>query len=61
MTGAGDPSGKTVVIVGHQRHAVMQALTGFPVEFAIQEDQVRYRSCLLRAEEAMQAAEETAW
>ena len=45
---------KSVVIVGHQRQAVMQALTGFPVEFAIQEDQLGTGHAVLCAEEALQ-------
>jgi bifunctional UDP-N-acetylglucosamine pyrophosphorylase / glucosamine-1-phosphate N-acetyltransferase len=44
---------KTVVIVGHQRQAVMQALTGFSLDFAIQEDQLGTGHAVLCAEEAL--------
>jgi bifunctional UDP-N-acetylglucosamine pyrophosphorylase / glucosamine-1-phosphate N-acetyltransferase len=44
---------KTIVIVGHQREAVRQALADFPADFVIQEQQLGTGHAVLCAEEAI--------
>jgi bifunctional UDP-N-acetylglucosamine pyrophosphorylase/glucosamine-1-phosphate N-acetyltransferase len=44
---------KTMAIIGHQRQAVKQALSDFPIDFIIQEDQLGTGHAVLCAEEAI--------
>jgi bifunctional UDP-N-acetylglucosamine pyrophosphorylase / glucosamine-1-phosphate N-acetyltransferase len=44
---------KSIVIVGHQREAVIQALTGYEVECVIQEEQLGTGHAVLCAEQAV--------
>lgn len=46
---------KIVVIVGHQRNVVMQALSGYNVEFAFQEEQLGTGHAVLCTEEILPA------
>jgi len=45
---------KTIIIIGHQRQAVMEALSDLPVHFAIQEQQLGTGHAVLCAEIAIQ-------
>ncbi len=42
---------QTIVIIGHQRQSVIDSLTGFPVEFAVQEEQLGTGHAVLCSEE----------
>ncbi len=44
---------ETIVIVGHQRHAVMESLAGFPARFVVQEKQLGTGHAVLCAEETI--------
>ena len=44
---------KSIVIVGHQREAVQESLAGFPVELAVQEEQLGTGHAVLCAEPAI--------